>query len=96
MTQGTSRFLTDKNTFPDDQKSEPEYAYHFELLVRSILLRPDHPAVIVLGHYSPQTQEVHTFLGPDTIHSSVAQFYDVPHIRSAILLHLFHLVLNPV
>lgn len=49
--------------------------------MRSILLRPDSPAVIVLGHFSPQVHEQNGFAGPDHWHSVVAQFYDVPHIR---------------
>jgi len=53
---------------------------HFEILIRSILIRPDHPAVLLLGHFSPQVQQAHGFAGPDHWHSIVAQFYDVPHI----------------
>lgn len=60
---------------------------HFEILVRSILIRPDHPAVLLLGHFSPQVHQAHGFVGPDHWHSIVAQFYDVPHvsIRPAVL-----------
>jgi hypothetical protein len=54
---------------------------NFELLVRSVLDRPDQPAVIILGHFSPQSHTVHGFAGPDHWHTIVAQFYDVPHIR---------------
>ena len=54
---------------------------NFELLVRSILLRPDSPAVIILGHFSPQVHQQNGFAGPDHWHSVVSQFYDVPHIR---------------
>jgi hypothetical protein len=36
-------------------------ATHFEILVRSILLRPDHPALIILGHFAPQTNAKHGF-----------------------------------
>ena len=53
---------------------------NFETLVRSILLRPDQPAVILLGHFSPQIYQAHGFVGPDHWHNIVAQFYDVPHI----------------
>jgi hypothetical protein len=53
---------------------------NFEILIRSILLRPDQPAVIILGHFSPQIHEAHGFAGPDHWHNVVAQFYDVPHI----------------
>ena len=53
----------------------------FELLIRSLLIRPDAPAVLILGHTSPQTIEADGFLGPDRWHTLVAQFYDVPHIR---------------
>jgi hypothetical protein len=61
--------------------SDPEWLQHFELLVRSILVRPEMPAVIVLGHFSPQIQAAHGFAGPELLHNVVAQFYDVPHIR---------------
>lgn len=61
--------------------SDRETLENFELLVRSILLRPDSPAVIVLGHFSPQVHEQNGFAGPDHWHSVVSQFYDVPHIR---------------
>ena len=53
---------------------------NFEILVRSILIRPDHPAVLLLGHFSPQVHQAHGFLGPDHWHSIVAQFYDIPHV----------------
>ena len=53
---------------------------HFETLVRSILLRPDSPAILLLGHFSPQIHEAYLFDGPDHWHSSVAQFYDLPYI----------------
>ena len=49
---------------------------HFEILIRSILIRPDKPAVL-LGHFSPQT---HGSAGPDHWYNIVAQFYDVPHV----------------
>lgn len=52
----------------------------FEILIRSTLLRPDQPAVLLLGHFSPQIHEAHGFAGSDHWHSIVAQFYDVPHI----------------
>lgn len=53
------------------------------MLVRSLLLRPDQPAVIMLGHFSPQLQGEHGFAGPEVWHSAVAQFYDVVHLRCA-------------
>ncbi|KAF8879831.1 hypothetical protein BD779DRAFT_1446669 [Infundibulicybe gibba] len=53
---------------------------NFETLVRSILIRPDQPAVILLGHFSPQLHQAHGFAGPDHWHDTVAQFYDVPHV----------------
>lgn len=53
---------------------------NFETLVRSILIRPDHPAILLLGHFSPQVHQTHGFAGPDHWHNIVAQFYDVPHI----------------
>jgi hypothetical protein len=57
-----------------------EMMENFEILVRSILLRPDQPAVLLLGHFSPQVHQSHGFAGPDHWHSIVAQFYDIPHI----------------
>ncbi|TFY81525.1 hypothetical protein EWM64_g2487 [Hericium alpestre] len=65
-----------------DDKPDRSTLDNFELLVRSILLRPDFPAVIILGHFSPQVQQQHGFAGPDHWHSVVAQFYDVPHIST--------------
>ena len=46
---------------------------HFEILIRSILIRPDKPAVL-LGHFSPQTHQTHGFAGADHWHNIVAQF----------------------
>lgn len=54
---------------------------NFELLVRSLLNRQDQPAVVALGHFSPQIHNEYGFAGPDHWHNIVAQFYDVPHIR---------------
>lgn len=53
---------------------------NFEILVRSILIRPDQPAVLLLGHFSPQIHQSHGFAGPDHWHNIVAQFYDLPHV----------------
>jgi hypothetical protein len=53
---------------------------NFELLVRSILLREDQPAVLILGHFSPQVHQQSGFGGPEIWHNIVAQFYDVPHV----------------
>lgn len=60
--------------------NDPEWVQHFELLVRSILVRPEMPAIIILGHFSPQVQAQNGFAGPELLHNVVAQFYDVPHI----------------
>ncbi|WWC65441.1 uncharacterized protein I303_108059 [Kwoniella dejecticola CBS 10117] len=62
--------------------NDPEWLQHFELLVRSILVRPEMPAVIILGHFSPQVQAQNGFAGPELLHNVVAQFYDVPHISA--------------
>ena len=67
--------------------SDETWMQHFELLVRSILIRPDHPAVIVLGHFAPQLQGIHGYAGPEQRHTLVAQFYDVPHISAKALLY---------
>ncbi len=69
--------------------SERQTLDNFELLVRSILLRPDSPAVLVLGHFSTQGHETNGFVGPDHWHSIVSQFYDLPYIRC------LHLLLDP-
>lgn len=53
----------------------------FELLIRSILIRPDSPAVLILGHFSPQVAETRGFAGADHWHSLVAHYYDIPHVR---------------
>lgn len=53
---------------------------HYETLVRSILLCPDSPAILLLGHFSSQNHEAYLCDGPDHWHNSVAQFYDIPYI----------------
>jgi len=63
--------------------SDRETIENFELLVRSILLRDDQPAIVILGHFSPQVHQTSGFGGPDIWHNIVAQFYDVPHVRCA-------------
>lgn len=60
--------------------SDPTSLATTDLLVRSLLLRPDQPAVILLGHFSPQIQGEHGYAGPEVWHSAVAQFYDVVHL----------------
>lgn len=77
-------------SFVSDQKGM-EY---FELLVRSLLDRPDQPAVVILGHFSPQIHNVHGFAGPDHWHNIVAQFYDVPHIRYVLLSQVWETVVT--
>ncbi|KNZ53726.1 hypothetical protein VP01_3154g3 [Puccinia sorghi] len=57
-----------------------------DLLIRSLLLRSDQPAVILLGHFAPQFQNEHGFTGPEVWHSAVAHFYDVPHLTYAMRL----------
>ncbi|EPS96360.1 hypothetical protein FOMPIDRAFT_1130494 [Fomitopsis schrenkii] len=59
----------------------------FELLIRSILIRPDQPAVLILGHFSPQVVLTSGFGSSDHWHTLVAQFYDVPHISVKPLLY---------
>ncbi|KAG1728030.1 hypothetical protein EDD22DRAFT_930520 [Suillus occidentalis] len=66
--------------FDVDDEGSQRAMEHFELLVRSILDRPDQPAVVILGHFSAQTHQTYGFAGPDHWHNVVAQFYDVPHI----------------
>ncbi|KAF6745482.1 Cap64 protein [Ephemerocybe angulata] len=63
-----------------EDSPEKEMMEYFETLVRSILIRPDQPAVVLLGHFSPQIHQSYGFAGPDHWHNLVAQFYDVPHI----------------
>ena len=63
-----------------EDPGDKETMEHFETLIRSILIRPDQPAVVILGHFSPQIHQSHGFAGPDHWHNLVAQFYDVPHI----------------
>ncbi|KAF8335284.1 hypothetical protein F5887DRAFT_989331 [Amanita rubescens] len=55
---------------------------HFETLIRSILIRPDSPAVVLLGHFSRQTHQSNGYAGPDHWHNVVARFYDVPHLSA--------------
>ncbi|KZT36267.1 hypothetical protein SISSUDRAFT_1050118 [Sistotremastrum suecicum HHB10207 ss-3] len=68
--------------FDSDDPAEAEWRNHFELLMRSLLTRPDQPAVLVLGHFSPHRQAQYGYHGAEVLHSSVAQFYDVPHIST--------------
>lgn len=68
--------------FDTADNNAPEWQEYFELLVRSILVRPDQPAVIILGHFSPQIQALYGYIGPDQLHTAVAQFYDLPHISA--------------
>ena len=65
--------------------SDPQWLSHFELLVRSLLIRPDEPAVVILGHFAPQIQIQNGFVGPELLHTVVAQFYDVPHLRQVVV-----------
>ena len=60
---------------------DAEYAKHFELLLRALLVRIENPAVVILGHFAPQYQDMHGFGGPEITHAALAQFYDVPHVR---------------
>ncbi|KAG6819962.1 hypothetical protein H0H93_007042 [Arthromyces matolae] len=69
-----------------DDTTDHDMLENFETLVRSILIRPDSPAVLLLGHFNPQTHAIHGFAGPDHTHDIVAQFYDVPHLSSKSLL----------
>jgi hypothetical protein len=66
--------------FDTEDQADSQALDHFELLVRSILNRRDSPALLVLGHFSPQFQTAFGFHGPELQHSTVAQYYDVPHI----------------
>ncbi|KAG6816090.1 hypothetical protein H0H87_008752 [Tephrocybe sp. NHM501043] len=65
-----------------EDTADPDMLENFETLIRSILIRPDQPAVILLGHFSPQAHQTHGFAGPDHVHDIVAQFYDVPHVST--------------
>lgn len=58
-----------------------ETVENFERLIRSVLIREDQPAVVILGHFSPQMHHNVGFGGPEVWHNIVAQFYDVPHVR---------------
>ncbi|GJE86353.1 SGNH/GDSL hydrolase family protein [Phanerochaete sordida] len=74
-----------------DDAGDRQAMDNFELLIRSLLIRPDQPAVLILGHSSPQSLEQGGFLGPDQMHTLVAQFYDVPHISVKPLLYPMYL-----
>ncbi|KAG6825912.1 hypothetical protein H0H92_001882 [Tricholoma furcatifolium] len=65
-----------------DDILDPDMLENFETLVRSILIRPDQPAVLLLGHFTPQMHQAHGFAGPEHAHNIVAQFYDVPHLTT--------------
>lgn len=76
------KFIDDPTSF-----SDPTSLGTTDLLIRSLLLRPDQPAVILLGHFSPQIQGEHGFAGPEVWHAAVAQFYGVVHLRFVLSLH---------
>ncbi|KAL0572986.1 hypothetical protein V5O48_008977 [Marasmius crinis-equi] len=70
----------------DNPNNAKEMTDHFEVLIRSLLLRPDTPAVLLLGHFSPQLYKAHGSFGADHYHNVVAQFYDVPHLSTKSIL----------
>jgi len=70
-----------------DDTADADTLENFERLIRALLIRPDQPAVIILGHFSPQIQDQNGYLGPDHWHNVVAQFYDVPYLTSKPLLY---------
>ncbi|KAI5475161.1 capsular associated protein [Pseudohyphozyma bogoriensis] len=80
--------------FDTEDPHDPATLATTDLLVRSLLLRPDQPAVILLGHFSPQIQGEHGFAGPEVWHAAVAQFYDVIHLSVKGLLYEEYLM-NP-
>ncbi|QRW26062.1 glycosyltransferase family 90 protein [Rhizoctonia solani] len=73
--------------FDSSDPNHSSWSDHFELLVRSILVRPDQPAVVVLGHFAPQHQNEYGFAGVEAIHNQVAQYYDVPHVSTKPILY---------
>ncbi|KAL1407722.1 hypothetical protein Q8F55_007155 [Vanrija albida] len=80
--------------FDASDPNDPKWIDHFELLVRSILVRKEQPAVILLGHFAPQLQGQNGYAGPELLHDVVAQFYDVPHLSIKGLLYREYM-LNP-
>ncbi|KAG6871862.1 hypothetical protein C0995_015649 [Termitomyces sp. Mi166 len=70
-----------------DDTTDPDMLENFETLIRSLLLLPSTPAVLLLGHFNPQTHTIYGFAGPDHTHDIVAQFYDVPHISTKPILY---------
>ncbi|KAG8899281.1 cap64-like protein [Tulasnella sp. 403] len=68
--------------FASDDPKDPAWIDHFDLLIRAILQRPDQPAVLVLGHFSPQVHAVHGFNDASQLHAIVSQFYDVPFLST--------------
>ncbi|KAG9029996.1 cap64-like protein [Tulasnella sp. JGI-2019a] len=64
--------------FASDDPNEPAWLDHFDLLIRSILQRPDQPAIVILGHFSPQMHATYGYSDPLHTHTIVAQFYDIP------------------
>lgn len=54
---------------------------NMEILVRSLLIRPNNPAVLLLGHFSPSMQQRWGYSGSDLYHKTVADYYKVPYIR---------------
>ncbi|KAG8870044.1 cap64-like protein [Tulasnella sp. 331] len=64
--------------FASDDPNEPAWLDHFDLLIRSILQRPDQPAIVILGHFAPQMHAAYGYNDPLHMHTLVAQFYDIP------------------
>jgi hypothetical protein len=79
--------LTDMVILELDTDDDDDALEAFELLVRALLLRADQPAVLVLGHFSPQIHQIYGYVGPDHLHTIVAQFYDVPHVSTKPVLY---------
>ncbi|SCV72078.1 BQ2448_4772 [Microbotryum intermedium] len=80
--------------FDTEDPHDPTSLSTTDLLIRSLLLRSDHPAVIMLGHFAPQIQGEYGFAGPEIYHTTVAQFYDVVHLTIKGLIYEEYL-LNP-
>lgn len=58
-----------------------------EILLRTILQRPEAPAVLVLSTFAPRVQQDYGYLDAEVAHNAVARFYDVPHLSVKGLLY---------
>lgn len=71
-----------------ENDSTLETTEHMEILIRSLLLRKEAPAVLLLGHFSPDSHLRQGYFGADVYHNAIARYYGIPYLSTKPLLHL--------